>query len=225
MSFLQRGLQVFVHKLNKDQTGFGLESVEHTDLSSDSSYLFTPAVKSSFHLPPGLRIVTPLHQWKVMGIFQCNFILPIWRLVQSIEITVGQAALTQEDHTINERGQSLFIIYQTEFYWYKLTQFTLGENKKRVFLIYILVKFYGEFTYELGGSFDFLWREEGSQKQERINRFPGFAMTITSKICDQNVQIISQIIKLSFSTVYKTCLICFSPQSIMVEVIFIHLII
>lgn len=116
MLFLQRGLQVFVHKLNKDQTGYGLESVEQADLSSDSSYLFTPAVKSSFHLPPGLRIVTPLHQWKVMGIFQCNFILSICRLVQSIEITVGQTALTQEDRGISERSQSLFIIYQTEFY-------------------------------------------------------------------------------------------------------------
>lgn len=45
----------------------------------------------------------------------------------------------------------------------KLTQFTLGEDKKRVVLVQILVKLYGELTYELGCSFYFLGGRNGAR--------------------------------------------------------------
>lgn len=76
----------------------GCESVGHWDLSSHSSYLFTPAVKSCFHLPPSLWVVTPLHQGVVMRIFECHLISAICRLVQPVEIAISQAAFT-------DRGQ------------------------------------------------------------------------------------------------------------------------
>lgn len=80
----------------------------YTDLLSGSNYLFTPAVKSSFHPPPGLRIVTPLHQRVVVGIFKCHFIPPICRLVQPVEITVSQPTLNKEADNVKKIAQSLF---------------------------------------------------------------------------------------------------------------------
>lgn len=75
-----------------------LKSVEHTDLLSDSSYLFTSAVESSFHLPPGLRIVTPLHQRVVIGIFKSHSIPPICRLIQPVKVAVCKSTYGGGQH-------------------------------------------------------------------------------------------------------------------------------
>lgn len=91
-----------MHKLKTAKTCCGEPNVAYTDLLSDSSYLFTSAVKSVFHLPPGLRIVTPLHQRVVMGIFKCHFIPPICCLVQPVEIAVSQPTLTKRTTTLME---------------------------------------------------------------------------------------------------------------------------
>lgn len=53
-------------------------------------YLFTPAVKSHFHLSPCFRIMAPLHQWIVMGIFQGHFIPSFSRLIQSTQKSGSQ---------------------------------------------------------------------------------------------------------------------------------------
>lgn len=42
----------------------------------------------------------------------------------------------------------------------------LRKNKKRIVLIQILVKLYGEFTYKLGGSFYFL----GKDRKQSVSR-------------------------------------------------------
>lgn len=66
-------------------------SVGCTDLSPHSCYLFTPAVKRTFHLPPCLRIVTPLHQGVVMGVLQRHFVLSLCCLLQPVEVAVGHS--------------------------------------------------------------------------------------------------------------------------------------
>ncbi len=108
--------------------------------------------------------MTPLHQGVVMGIFKCHFIPAICCRVQSIEIAISQPTLTEEGNSMNENTQSLFVTPDLEFYAYKLTQFMLRKLKKRIVLIQILVKLYGEFAYKLGSSFYFLGRE----KQQRV---------------------------------------------------------
>lgn len=46
---------------------------------------------------------------------------------------------------------------------FKLTQFMLGKDKKRIVLIHILVELYGEFTYKLGSSFYFLGKKKEAE--------------------------------------------------------------
>lgn len=75
---------------------------------------------------------------------------------------------------LNRRGQrhewkknsQYQTVYRITFQ--KLTQFMLRKNKKRVVLIQILVKFYGELTNELGRSFDFLKGEKRTQRESWV---------------------------------------------------------
>lgn len=45
-----------------------------------------------------------------------------------------------------------------------LTKLVLGKDEERVVLIQVLVKLYGEFTDELGGSLYFLMREKDTAR-------------------------------------------------------------
>lgn len=125
-----------------------LKSVGYTDLQSDSSYLFTSAVESSFHLPPGLGIVTPLHQRVVMGIFKSHSIPPVRRLIQPVEVAVSKTAYWGGNRVnsklcpLCQSGNDIGMLF-------RLTQFLLGKNKESVVLVQILVKLDGEITNEL----------------------------------------------------------------------------
>lgn len=66
-------------------------SVGRTEEFPDSCYLFAPAVKGGFHLPPRLGVVTPLHQGVVMGILQRHPVPPVFRLLQPVEVAVGHS--------------------------------------------------------------------------------------------------------------------------------------
>lgn len=64
-------------------------------LVSGITHLFTPAVESCFHLPPGLRIVAPLHQGVVVGIFQRHLVLPLCCPLQTTEIDFSEASFAR----------------------------------------------------------------------------------------------------------------------------------
>lgn len=125
-----------------------------------SAHLLTPAVKSHFHLPPGLGVVTPLHQREVMRIFQRHLVAALGRPLQAVEVAVGEAACTRR---AGENG-----VYAAKGRWRdQLTQFLLRKHQKRGVLVQVLVELYGELTDELGSSFDFLERQKEIKNQKK----------------------------------------------------------
>lgn len=123
----------------------------YTDLPSDSGYLFASAVESSFHLPPGLGIVTPLHQRVVMGIFKGHSVPPVRRLVQPVEVAVSKAAcggggVEPRQFKTSPIGSER---HRRGRVRPRLTQFLLGKNEESVVLVQILVELDGEVTDEL----------------------------------------------------------------------------
>lgn len=98
-----------------------------------------------------------------MGIFKCHFIPPVCCLIQPVEIAVSQPTFTKRQATWMETLS--WALHQTVRH-FKLTQLVLRKNNKRIVLIQILVKLYGEFTYKLGRSFYFLGEERKQSVKE-----------------------------------------------------------
>lgn len=79
-----------------------------------------------------------------------------------------RARLYKEDGSVNENTQKHIHDARRQStrltaVHFKLTQFMLGKDKKRIVLIHILVELYGEFTYKLGSSFYFLGKKKEAE--------------------------------------------------------------
>lgn len=128
-------------------------SVGRTD--EDSWYLFAPAVKGGFHLPPRLGVVTPLHQGVVMGILQRHPVPPVFRLLQPVEVAVGHSTWGKTTRVSGggvSRGDGRGSART-------LTQLTLGKLEGGRVLVQVSVKLDAQFTYQFGGFLYFLGKQ------------------------------------------------------------------